>query len=315
MDEPRLMLVESSQGIDEALVFIDGYFSQGREQLKESWISAIRQAGWQGSIYHLWWDASERSVTTAAKLLVIGQWKMAKNRAERTGNDYLFQKLSEEIKESYVSLMGYSLGARVIFYGLKSSSIQLKAVKNVIFLAGAISRNKEWNEVTSKLTGKIINIYNREDETLKYIYTSGQFSNHSACGIRPIEFDHTKIVNVDATSLISSSSHSGKHYRRILAEVVGKQFWSLSTYSNKATDISINNFEYEKWKVERNIPVVQSSAQEIKKSKDETVLDIAKDATKEVYRGGKSGAKEVYRGGKSIAKGIKKGFKSLGDLF
>lgn len=100
-----------------------------------------------------------------------------------------------------------------------------KVLKDAVFLGGAVPRDKAWGSKTSSLTGRIINVYNSKDSKLSKEYKVGELGRNSPCGLKPIKDQHYKIINVDATSLIGTSSHSDKHYLRVLRETAGRQLW------------------------------------------------------------------------------------------
>jgi hypothetical protein len=138
MEKPRLKLIEEPRGTDEALVLIKGYLSKKIEYTLDDdpdWVRSLRRVGWQGAIYHLWWDASTFAALFSRILLIVPRvpllfphrllvragistsllflhWIKVKRRAKRVGRDYLPDMLNL-IAESRVVLMGVSLGARV----------------------------------------------------------------------------------------------------------------------------------------------------------------------------------------------------------
>ncbi|HLO50824.1 MAG TPA: DUF726 domain-containing protein [Kamptonema sp.] len=224
MDTPYLVAIAPSQGSSEALVLIRGYLSEDSFTAKaeEEWKKAVRQAGWKGSIYHLWWECSSDSLWNIGRL--HWRWEQVKSRAKQVGRNYLSELISP-IPEKSVSLIGYSLGVRVIYYGLAYCSECPKIINNTILLGGAVRRNKEWGIRASKLTGKLVNVYNSQDEVLNIHFKIGELYLKSPCGLKPIKDVHPRIINVDATSAIATSDHAEKHYLRVLPETVGRRLW------------------------------------------------------------------------------------------
>lgn len=216
MDKPYLALIDQCQSSSEALIVIRGYFCEDNFTTKEQlWIDRIRKAGWKGSIYHLWWESSSDSPWNKTRLHL--RWDQVKSRAKKVGRDYLFNLVST-IPEKSISLIGYSLGVRVIYYGIQSWSNSSKILKSTILLGGAVRRNKDWGIIASKLDGKLINVYNSDDKALKTYFKIGEFYLKSPCGLKPIKDVHPKIINVDATFLIGTSSHGEKHYLDFLKQ-------------------------------------------------------------------------------------------------
>lgn len=224
MDKPFLVPIESSQELPEALVLIRGYISENSftTNIEEKWRTAVRQSGWKGSIYHLWWESSSNSLWNIGRLHL--RWEQVKSRAKQVGRDHL-AKLVSNIPEKSVSLIGYSLGVRIIYHGIESWSESKKILNNAILLGGAVRRNKEWGVKASRLTGQIVNFYNSDDQVLLYLFKIGELYLKSPCGLKPIKDYHPKIINVDATALIGTSDHSELHYLRVLRDTVGRRLW------------------------------------------------------------------------------------------
>jgi hypothetical protein len=218
MDEPYLALIDPCQSSSEALLVIRGYFTEYdfTNNLEKLWINRIRQAGWKGSIYYLWWESSSGSLVNRLRLHL--RWEQVKGRAEKVGRDYL-SNLVSTIPEKSISLISHSLGARVIYYGIESWSNSSKILKSAILLGGAVRRNKDWGIRASMLDGKLINVYNSDDAILNTLFKIGELYLKSPCGLKPIKDVHPKIINVDATFLIETSSHGEKHYLDVLKHI------------------------------------------------------------------------------------------------
>ena len=58
MDDPVLHKIKSDSVRDsgKALIFIPGMFSE-KKTIGGKYTDAIVNAGWDGELYHLWWDA------------------------------------------------------------------------------------------------------------------------------------------------------------------------------------------------------------------------------------------------------------------
>lgn len=224
MDSPFLELLEPSKGKSSAIVLITGYISEGDfdEKAGKKWSQALRQAGWNGSIYHLWWESGGDKLKRVLRG-PIG-WEQIKSKAKRVGKDYL-SVLVSTIPEKSISLIGYSLGVRIIYYGMESWDSYKKVLKDAVLLGGAVPRDKAWGSKTSSLTGRIINVFNFKDEILSVGYNIVELGRSSPCGLKPIKDQHYKIINVDATSLIGTPKHLDKHYLRVLRETAGRQLW------------------------------------------------------------------------------------------
>ena len=224
MDCPYLERLENSRGnSSKAIIFIRGYMSDNsfEEATEDRWRQALRQAGWNGSIYHLWWESGGDNWK---RYRLSIRWEQIKSKAKRVGRDYL-NDLVSTIPEKSISLIGYSLGVRIIYYGIESWDSSKKVLKDAILLGGAVARDKAWGSKTSSLAGRVINVYNSEDKILSREYKIGELHRKSPCGLKPIKEQHHKIINVDATPLIGTSSHSDKHYLGVLPQTAGRLLW------------------------------------------------------------------------------------------
>lgn len=230
MDTPYLVHVALPEGVSEAIIFIQGYGAKNSNSLKvyQLWTSALRSAGWKGSIYHLWWDAAKLSnqIGTALRggvgsMVHFGKHKI---RARNVGKNYFPRILSDEISEMSFSLIAHSLGARVAYFIGRECSKITSNLKDMILLGGAIPKRRDWDRVAANVNGKLINVYNSNDLTLKTLFRASSLGLYP-CGLKPIEDFHPRIVNIDATSLIGTSKHSSKHYLSVLRETVSCHLW------------------------------------------------------------------------------------------
>lgn len=216
MDTPYIKLIEHSQeASQQAIIFIRGYISENLDiKIEKNWINSVRESGFKGAIYYLWWDSGKSTLGNYIRVNL--RWNQVKQRAKKVGQQYLMSLISN-LSEKSISLIGYSLGCRIIYYGLSTSHNHEKSIDNVILLGGAVRRNKNWLTVTNQIKSNLVNIYNSNDKILKVLFKLGDFNTNSPCGLKCIENINSKIVNIDATSLINSSSHSESKYLQILS--------------------------------------------------------------------------------------------------
>ncbi|MFS8779212.1 TMCO4 family protein [Synechococcus sp. R55.3] len=217
--EPYLIPIEPSLGWDEALVFINGFLSEGETQpwRKRLLWETIRRAGWKGSLYYLWWDASNPAslVLSTLKLGVglLAHWEAHKAKAKEVGLEYAYPLLSS-LPERQITLMGFSLGARIAYYVMRGwPQTANRRLKDIILLSGAVRRqaDKHWSLHVENITGKLVNIYNEDDAVLAFVFKVPSL-NRSPCGIKPIKEFHPRIENLNATHLIGSGEHSYEAY-------------------------------------------------------------------------------------------------------
>ncbi|WP_017303100.1 DUF726 domain-containing protein [Spirulina subsalsa] len=227
MDKPYLINIEPSLGQAEALIFVDGYLSDRGDTLAENyqWWTILRQAGWQGSIYYLWWDVAQFS--PSLELLsqlgseALPYWQRHRSYVKRIGKSFLPKLIAQEIPVPVVSLMGCSLGSRIAYYAMREWFEAKPILKDVILLGGMIQRDrtKNWSYAASNLNGTLFNVYNGEDLLLmRFSQILGW--ERSPCGIKPIREVHPQILNIDAAPLMKTASYSPKNYLSVLSQIL-----------------------------------------------------------------------------------------------
>ena len=247
MDAPVITKISEPQGLDEAMIIIKGYLSdkQDSEEVSDDYVQRLRNAGWCGAIYHLWWDASNKGAMASAVMqgttplafagaplmlpISVGaigarfHWSKVKDRAQRTGRDFALQLIQSQVSEQKVSLLGHSLGARVAYYLMQTAVSESFAFDNVYLLGGAIRRDssKEWGHVVGAVSGALVNVHNKKDKILSTFFRVAEL-RQNPCGRKPIKQEHARIHNVNARYIINSKSHGA--YRKFLAETIGAYF-------------------------------------------------------------------------------------------
>ena len=242
MEKPRVIKVLDTTGPDHAVVFVRGWLSKHSddEEKQKLWADAIRRAGWSGAVYHLWWDAKSkrgRRANTASGSVrgaaagarggvpgaVIGMavggiigfdgnFRAARDRAKRTGKEHTAAQLATEVSESRISLIGHSLGARVIYSLLTKGGGDALPVVDTVLLGGAIRRDSshDWEGAADAISGNLVNLHSKNDSALKKL--TRRRGGQSPCGRKPIKNKgkHPRIINVDVSREVHE--HDGLAY-------------------------------------------------------------------------------------------------------
>jgi pimeloyl-ACP methyl ester carboxylesterase len=104
-----------------------------------------------------------------------------------------------------VTLIGFSLGARVIFYALLELARRgaFGIVQDVFIMGTTVTAGTgTWHQARGVVAGRFVNAYARNDWVLNYLFraTSGGLS--AVAGLRPIE-GVPALENVDVTDKIA----------------------------------------------------------------------------------------------------------------
>lgn len=154
---------------------------------------------------------------TAPFDLIDNPWHMAARRATQTG-----AVLAERLRARHdfgcrpVSLIGFSLGARVIFRALEelARTRDYGIVYQTILLGGAFTADRrQWEQVRRVVSGPVVNAYCTTDWVLAVAYRAAEFAAHAA-GLGPVGV--AGIEDVDVTHL--SGGHLG--YERALGAIL-----------------------------------------------------------------------------------------------
>jgi len=144
------------------------------------------------------------SLIKASKIM-DNPWTVAMVRAEKTGV-VLAEILNNKVQgERAVSLIGYGLGAKVIYACLTclSEKRAFGVIENVIlFGAPCPSEVRVWAAMKSVVMGRLINVYSKNDYLLGFLYRTCAW-NYGIAGLQPIE-GVPRVENVDLSDYISN---------------------------------------------------------------------------------------------------------------
>ncbi|KAI1118172.1 DUF726-domain-containing protein [Nemania sp. NC0429] len=152
-----------------------------------------------------------------ASKVMDNPWTVAMVRAEKTGL-VLAEILTNKVQgERAVSLVGYGLGARVIYACLTSMSEKraFGIVENVVlFGAPCPSEIRVWAAMKSVVTGRLVNVYSKNDYILGFLYRTCAW-NFGIAGLQPIQ-GVPRVENVDLSDDISNHLHYQYHIGHVL---------------------------------------------------------------------------------------------------
>lgn len=118
--------------------------------------------------YALWPLAILKMATS-----IDNPFSVARNRSEKAGEVLADALINKAQGERPVTLVGYSLGSRVIYSCLKSLA-ERKAfglIESVVFIGAPVpSDSNNWKVMRSVVSGRVINVYSENDYILAFLY-------------------------------------------------------------------------------------------------------------------------------------------------
>lgn len=138
------------------------------------------------------WSALWPAYLMNAASYIDNPFSLARNRSEKAGKVLADALINKVQGERPVTLIGYSLGARVIYSCLRSLAARQKfgLVENVVFIGAPIPSNRNhWQVMRSVVSGKMYNVYSDSDFILAFLYraTSVQLGIAGLQEIKDIE--------------------------------------------------------------------------------------------------------------------------------
>uniref|UniRef100_A0A914VLQ6 Transmembrane and coiled-coil domain-containing protein 4 n=1 Tax=Plectus sambesii TaxID=2011161 RepID=A0A914VLQ6_9BILA len=197
-------------------------------------------------------------------------WNVCIRRASEVGHYLAEVLLCRQHGQRPVTLVGFSLGARVIYHCLLEMSRRgscLGLIEDVVLLGAPVTASpKEWRQMCRVVGGRVINGYCTTDWLLKFLYRtmSVQFT---IAGTGPVENkNERKIVNFNLTHLVSGHMD----YSRKLTEV-------LEAVGVKVTPHSSESSENLARELEKQATISEDGKQPL--NEVETAQDAAQDET------------------------------------
>ncbi|TLS27749.1 hypothetical protein PpBr36_00550 [Pyricularia pennisetigena] len=135
---------------------------------------------------------------------VDNPFSRAKNRSEKAGMILADALINKVQGERPVTLIGYSLGARVIYSCLESLA-ERKAfglIEQVVLIGAPIPSDLDrWQKIRSVVSGKMFNVYSENDFILAFLYRATSIQLGVA-GLQPVT-DVDGVENLDLSDAVS----------------------------------------------------------------------------------------------------------------
>lgn len=242
--------------------------------------------------------------------LLDNPYSLAKYRAEKAGEVLADALINKVQGERPVTLVGYSLGARLIFSCLQKLA-ERKAfglVENVVLLGAACpSDTAEWRSIRAVVSGRVVNVFSKQDYILGFLYRTSSVQLGVA-GLQPVMGVHG-VQNVDVSELVDGHLQyrfiTGSILRKIGFEDVDVQEVERAEYAMK---VQKETEEKERKKSEGEAETEELDAEEekkrlemeVKKKNEQSYLQMVQDKTRNLDIGGglgnKGGSAEPEKG-------------------
>ncbi|RWS12442.1 transmembrane and coiled-coil domain-containing protein-like protein [Dinothrombium tinctorium] len=185
-------LLELGRAMDYFLSFAVSMAAQ--EALKYTILSGIITA--------IAWPAT--FVTFAS--VIDNPWGVCIRRSAEVGKHLAEILIARQQGKRPVTLIGFSLGARVIFYCLQEMA-QRKGcegiVEDVVLLGAPVPGYvDQWKSFQRVVNGRIVNGYCKGDWLLKFLYRTSTATLKIA-GLGPVEWKDRRMINIDLSEIVS----------------------------------------------------------------------------------------------------------------
>lgn len=151
-------------------------------------------------------------------------WHVCSRRAAQVGKHLADVLLSRQQGKRPVTLIGFSLGARVIFFCLEALAEKggVGIIEDAILLGAPVSADvNRWRCAGQVVAGKLINGYCSKDWFLRYVYRTASMQM-SVAGLEAVRWTNRRMINVDLSEMIDGHlSYSDPNKIEIVLEILG----------------------------------------------------------------------------------------------
>ncbi|KAG6899024.1 hypothetical protein C0993_001627 [Termitomyces sp. T159_Od127] len=191
-------------------------------------------------------------ILTKLGYLIDNPWSNALDRARLAGRVLADVLLHRNLGVRPITLIGFSLGARVIFYALLELAKQKAfGIVQDVFLLGATLTvsTKTWFEARSVVSGRFVNAYAKNDWVLNYLFRATSGGIGTVAGLRPVQ-GIPGLENVDVTDKIAGHMSYRAFMPLILDQLgfpVSADFFDDPLEHERDGDRVVNHAEKKSW--------------------------------------------------------------------
>ncbi|XP_077998407.1 transmembrane and coiled-coil domain-containing protein 4-like [Glandiceps talaboti] len=180
---------------------------------------ALKHTILAGLLAALTWPATVLSVAG----VIDNPWGVAMQRAKEVGQQLAEVLISKQQGNRPVTLIGFSLGAKVIYNCLEELSKRKGTeglLEDVILLGTPVPASpSNWQNFSRVVAGRIINGYCSSDWLLRFVYRTAS-AQISIAGLQPIAWDDRRMINIDLSDVVSGHLDYSKKMDTIL-KIIG----------------------------------------------------------------------------------------------
>ncbi|KAL7275055.1 hypothetical protein RUND412_002021 [Rhizina undulata] len=168
------------------------------------------------------WAALWPIALLKAARVIDNPFSIAKHRSEKAGKILADALINKAQGERPVTLIGFSLGARVIYFCLlelaKRGAFGL--VENVVLMgAPTPTSGKDWKAIRAVVSGRVVNVFSDKDYVLAFLYRTSSIQ----LGIAGLQMVNVKgVENIDVGDVVEGHLRypylAGILLNRVLAE-------------------------------------------------------------------------------------------------
>lgn len=151
--------------------------------------------------------------------VVDNPFSIARSRAEKAGEVLADALINKAQGERPVTLIGYSLGARVIYSCLMSLAKRraFGLIESVVLIgAPTPSTTSDWRVMRSVVASRLVNVYSENDYVLGFLYRTSSIQ-YGVAGLQKIE-GIPSVENVDVSETVSGHLR----YRYLVGSILKK---------------------------------------------------------------------------------------------
>ncbi|KAK7417961.1 hypothetical protein QQX98_004263 [Neonectria punicea] len=166
-------------------------------------------------------------VLTKLSYLIDNPWAVSLDRAWAAGKILADSLIERNLGTRPITLVGYSIGARVIFSCLLELSKKgaYGVVQNVYMFGNPIVVKKdEFLKAQTVVSGRFVNAYNRNDWILGYLFRLTNGGIRRIAGLGPVE-ECPFVENIDVTDMVVGHMD----YRTQMPSLLMKCGWSVKS--------------------------------------------------------------------------------------